>query len=95
MTLYTFSNYQYFVGDGRLQAIESMVNFKRDDCLAHPVVVKFLKEKLSCSNVNKWLAINFVLYVIFLLCLSAYVVLQTQGKWLFLYIGNNNNIYFC
>ena len=81
--LYTSSNHIYFAGDGKLPGIESMVNLQRDDCLTHPVVVEFLKGKLGLLNVKKWLAISFGLYVFFLSCLSAYVVLQTQGKWLF------------
>jgi hypothetical protein len=66
--------------DGKLEAIESMVNFKRDDCLGHPLVIRFLNEKIDSSRILICFILNFVLYTTFLLTLTTYGAIQSQGN---------------
>ena len=66
--------------DGKLEAIESMVKFKRDDCLGHPVVLRFLNEKINSSRIQKWVILNVSLYMAFLFSLTAYSSIQSGGK---------------
>ena len=57
-----------------------MVKNRRDECLKHPVVVKFLNKKLSSPNVYLWIIFNILLYMMFLTFLMTYAGLQTGGK---------------
>ena len=66
--------------NGKLEAIESMVNFKRDDCLGHPVVIRFLNEKINSSRIQKWFILNILLYMAFMLPLTVYGSIQSQGE---------------
>ena len=63
-----------------LESIESMVEFKREDCLAHPVVANFLDKKLHSSGENWRLNLNIFLYVLFLIMFTVYAGLQSKGK---------------
>ena len=63
-----------------LESIESMVEFKREDCLAHPVVANFLDKKLHSSSGNWWLKFNMFQYVLFLIMFTVYGGLQSKGK---------------
>ncbi|CAB4039265.1 Hypothetical predicted protein, partial [Paramuricea clavata] len=67
--------------DGKLEAIESMVNFKRNDCLGHPLVIRFLNEKMNSSRILICFVLNFVLYTTFLLALTTYGAIQSQGVY--------------
>ena len=82
-------------GTGELQAIESMVRYKRDECLAHPVVIKFLNQKLNSRNVRLWFICNVWLYTIFLISLTLYTAAQTKGvkMELFLYKYLHMNLF--
>ena len=64
---------------GKLEAIESMINSKRDNCLGHPLVVRFLNMKMNSSRVQKWFILNILLYATFLFTLTAYGAIQSQG----------------
>ncbi|XP_028391797.1 transient receptor potential cation channel subfamily A member 1-like [Dendronephthya gigantea] len=66
--------------DGKLEAIESMVNTKRDNCLGHPLVLRFLSEKLNSSRIQEWLFFNILLYATFLFTLTAYGTMASQGS---------------
>ena len=57
-----------------------MIEFKREDCLAHPVVAKFLDKKWHSSSEHWWLKFNICLYVLFLIMFTVYVGLQSKGK---------------
>ncbi|XP_028391726.1 transient receptor potential cation channel subfamily A member 1 homolog isoform X2 [Dendronephthya gigantea] len=67
--------------DGKLEAIESMVDNERDDCLGHPLVLKFLNYKMHSKGVKKWFYFNVFFYLIFLLSLTVYSTLQSQGLY--------------
>ena len=64
---------------GKLEAIESMVTYRRADCLGHPVVLMFLNQKLNSTSVRLWIVGNMLLYMIFLVSLTTYTGLQTTG----------------
>ncbi|CAB3985438.1 Hypothetical predicted protein [Paramuricea clavata] len=66
---------------GKLEAIESMVTYRRAECLGHPVVLTFLNQKLNANSVRLWIMGNMLLYIIFLVSLTAYTGLQTIGSY--------------
>ena len=65
--------------DGKLEAIESMINSKRDNCLGHPLVIRFLNMKMNSSRIQKWFILNILLYTTFLLTLTTYGAIHSQG----------------
>lgn len=75
-----FSYFDFFLGDGKLEAMENMVKYKRDECLGHPLVRMFINKKLSSPRVAKLLILNTSFYIAFLMSLTIYVGLQTGGK---------------
>ena len=64
-----------------------MVNYKRDKCLGHPLVIKFLNMKMNSPGIQKWFILNILLYTTFLLMLTTYGAIQSQGMY-------NNNVNF-
>lgn len=62
-----------------LQALEAMAKYSRNECLNHVVVQKFMEQKWSL-RARKWYLGCFALYIIFLLSLTAYITLVTEGK---------------
>jgi hypothetical protein len=57
-----------------------MVTYRRAECLGHPVVLKFLNQKLNSNSVRFWIVDNMLLYMIFLVSLTTYTGLQSTGK---------------
>ncbi|CAB3988863.1 transient receptor potential cation channel subfamily A member 1-like [Paramuricea clavata] len=74
--LYNFYPFKRKKRDGKLEAIKSMVDFKRDSLLDHSLVVQFLNQKMNSPSIRKWFILNFLLYVMFLLTLTTYGVIQ-------------------
>ena len=78
-----------------------MVRYKRDECLAHPVVIKFLNQKLNSRNIRLWFVCNVWLYAIFLISLTIYTATQTKGvkidlflhKYLHMNLFKNSSTY--
>ena len=60
-------------------AIDEMVHFKRDECLGHPVVEKFINLKWNSLTMKKWYLANLLIYSIYLICLTTHIVIQTKG----------------
>lgn len=72
---------------GQIPAIERMIEYRRDECLAHPVMQKFVQLKWSSRAVRNWYFINLLLYVVFLVCFTTHTILSTAG--------NNRNDELC
>ena len=64
---------------GKLEAIQSMVDNERDGCLGHPLVILFLNEKMRSSKIQNWFVLNILMYMTFLLTLTTYGAIQSQG----------------
>ncbi|XP_028391719.1 transient receptor potential cation channel subfamily A member 1-like isoform X3 [Dendronephthya gigantea] len=79
--LYLFFPFKRHKTDGKLEAIESMVNNERDDCLGHPLVLRFLNYKMHSTGFKKWFYFNVFFYLTFLLTLTVYSTLQSQGLY--------------
>ncbi|CAB4025237.1 transient receptor potential cation channel subfamily A member 1-like [Paramuricea clavata] len=66
---------------GKLEAMENMVKYKRDECLGHPLVRMFINKKLGSPRVAKLFILNTTFYTAFLMSLTIYVGLQTGGSY--------------
>ena len=77
--------------DGKLEAIEAMVNSKRDNCLGHPLVLRFLNEKMNSSRIQKWFLFNILLYATLLFTLTAYSTIESHGNGLYI----SRLLFFC
>ncbi len=61
-----------------MMALEMMAKYSRNECLNHVVVQKFLDQKWT-FRARKWYLFYLFIYTVFLLSLTAYITLVTEG----------------
>ena len=84
----------HFLVEGS-KAIDTMVKFKRDECLAHPVVEKFIELKWNSATMKKFYYTNLLVYSIFLICLTTHIVMQANGKYRYVFVLTPINMHLC